>query len=287
MKALKCCVIIPTYNNEKTLQRIIDGVLEYTEDLIVVNDGSTDSTGHILQDYPHLEQIHVPVNRGKGNALRRAFKRAEELGFEYAISIDSDGQHYPDDIPVFVEALEQEKDTLFIGDRNMTQDGIPKGSSFGNKFSSFWFWVETGIRLKDTQSGYRLYPLKAINQIRYYTKRFEFEVEVIVKAAWSGLKVKNVPVKVLYDEEERVSHFRPVIDFARISVLNTGLVFLAFVYFYPRQYVRSFKKKGFKRFFFEDFLRSSDSKFKKSASIALGVFIGINPFWGKWPLKMT
>jgi glycosyltransferase involved in cell wall biosynthesis len=100
--------------------------------------------------------ITLPENQGKGNGLKTGFRKAKELGYDYAITIDSDGQHYPDDIPVFVEALLQEKeDVLLIGNRNMSQDGIPKKSSFGNRFSNFWFWFETGIKLEDTQSGYR------------------------------------------------------------------------------------------------------------------------------------
>ncbi len=279
---LKCCILIPTYNNEKTLKRVIDGVLVYTKNVLIINDGATDATPVLLKNYPFLEQIHFLKNKGKGSALRAGFKAAEKLGYHYAITIDSDGQHYPDDISAFLEALEEEKgkETLLIGARNMTQEGVPKGNSFGNKFSNFWYWFETGIQLQDTQSGYRLYPLKNINKEAYCTTRFEFEIEVIVKAAWNGVKVKNIPIKVLYDETERVSHFRPLIDFARISVLNTWLVLVALFYIKPRDFIRAFKKKGLKRFFFENVLQSNDSNLKKALSIALGIFIGIAPFWG-------
>ena len=276
----KVCVIIPTFNNQNTLKRVVDGVLHYTNDIIIVNDGSTDGTADILKDYPKLTQIHFSKNQGKGAALREGCKKATQNGFEYAITIDSDGQHYPDDIPVFLNELEKEDRALLIGSRNMTQDSVPKGSSFGNKFSNFWFWAETGIRLNDTQSGYRLYPLNPLNKIKFYTNKFEFEIEVIVKAAWNGIPVKNVPVKVLYDENERVSHFRPFKDFARISVLNTWLVLVALLYIKPRDLLLKLKRKGIKRFFVENVLQSSDSPIKKSLSIALGVFIGIAPFWG-------
>lgn len=165
LKEWGICILIPTYNNHKTLQRVLDGVLAYTTDVVVVNDGSTDETAAILATYQdRITLISVPENRGKGNALRVGFAKAQALGFTYAITIDSDGQHYPSDIPVFVDALEQakNKEVLFIGSRNMNQDGVPKKSSFGNKFSNFWFWFETGISLSDTQSGYRLYPLNKL-----------------------------------------------------------------------------------------------------------------------------
>ncbi|MCT2564376.1 DUF2062 domain-containing protein [Chryseobacterium herbae] len=276
----KICILIPTYNNEKTLKRVIDGVLDYTDDIIAVSDGSTDSTAHILADYSQITVISLPENKGKGNGLKIGFRKAKELGYHYTITIDSDGQHYPDDIPVFVEALIHEKhDVLLIGNRNMSQDGIPKKSSFGNRFSNFWFWFETGIKLEDTQSGYRLYPLLKIPK-KYFTPKFEFEIEIIVRTAWRHVPVKNVPIKVLYDPAERVSHFRPFKDFTRISILNTILVTITLLYIIPRNFVNNFKKKSFKRFIKEDVLESDGSNRTKAFSIALGVFIGFSPFWG-------
>lgn len=276
----KICVLVPTYNNHKTLRRVLDGVLDYTENIIVINDGSTDSTVEILESYPQILTFNLPENKGKGNALKTGFRKAEEKGFDFAITIDSDGQHYPDDIPVFVEALLSEKQAvLLIGNRNMSQDGIPKKSSFGNRFSNFWFWFETGIKLEDTQSGYRLYPLHKIPK-KYYTPKFEFEIEIIVRTAWRHIPVKNVPVKVLYDPAERVSHFRPFRDFTRISILNTILVAITLVYIIPRNFINNFKKKSFKKFIQEDVLESDGSNRIKSFSIALGVFIGLTPLWG-------
>jgi glycosyltransferase involved in cell wall biosynthesis len=282
IKDLRCCVIVPTYNNHKTLKKLLEGVLVYTDAIIVVNDGATDSTQEILAAYPTIEQIHLPKNKGKGNALRIGFEQATKLGYEYAITIDSDGQHFPEDIAVFIEhlAASENKNILLIGARNMEQVGVPKKSSFGNKFSNFWFWVETGIWLTDTQSGFRLYPLQQLEHLKFRTNKFEFEIEVIVKAAWNGTQVKNVPVKVLYDEAERVSHFRPFKDFSRISVLNTFLVLIAFFYIKPRDLYKKYRKKGIRRFVLEDMLGSLDSPKKKALSIALGVFIGLSPFWG-------
>jgi glycosyltransferase involved in cell wall biosynthesis len=273
------CVIVPTYNNHKTLKKVLDSVLDFTPNVIIVNDGSTDSTPEILKSYSELTQIHHPENLGKGRALRNGFRKAIEMKFEYAITIDSDGQHFALDIPNFIAEIQNEPNSLLIGSRNMTQENVPKKSSFGNKFSNFWFKFETGIKLEDTQSGFRLYPLNLIPK-QFYTNKFEFEIEVIVRSAWKGITVKNIPIQVLYDPAERVSHFRPFRDFTRISILNTVLVTNALLYIKPRDFFRRAKKKGFKKFFLEDILESSDSNFKKSAAIALGIFIGISPFWG-------
>ena len=118
MKQLKCSVVIPSYNNHKTLKRVLDGILEYTEDIIVVNDGSTDSTSKILEEYLQITPINKPTNTGKGTALKIGFKHALSLGFDYAITLDSDGQHFPKDIPNFIDALttSENKNILIIGD---------------------------------------------------------------------------------------------------------------------------------------------------------------------------
>lgn len=282
MQQLKCCVLIPTYNNAGTLSRVLDGVLRFTQDIVVVNDGATDSTLGILKDYSKIHQVHLPKNKGKGHALNVGFKEALKLDYEFAITIDSDGQHFPEDIPVFLDALQKEstKNVLYIGARNMEQSDVPRSSSFGNRFSNFWFWFETGIWLTDTQCGYRLYPLREIEKLNLYTPKFEFEIEVIVKAAWSGTLIKNVPIKISYDAAERVSHFRKGPDFARISVLNTVFVIGTLFYIKPRDFFRKIKKKGVKKFLAEDILGSNDSPRKKALSIALGLFIGLSPFWG-------
>ncbi|HJY12104.1 MAG TPA: glycosyltransferase family 2 protein, partial [Flavobacterium sp.] len=191
------CVIVPTYNNHKTLQKVLDSVLDFTPNVIIVNDGSTDTTPEILKSYSQLTQIHHPKNLGKGRALRNGFRKAIEMKFEYAITIDSDGQHFAFDIPSFIAEIQNEPNSLLIGSRNMTQENVPKKSSFGNKFSNFWFKFETGIRLDDTQSGFRLYPLNLIPK-KFYTNKFEFEIEVIVRSAWKGIVVKNIPIQVLY-----------------------------------------------------------------------------------------
>jgi len=248
LRQKKVCVLIPTYNNERTLDTVINGVLAFTDQIVVVNDGSTDSTAQIISRYPEIKVVAYANNQGKGYALRQGFKCALELGYEYAISIDSDGQHYPDDLPLFVEKLAQHPAAIIIGARNMDQASVPGKSSFGNKFSNFWFRVETGLKMNDTQSGYRLYPLVALNSISFVTKKFEFEIEVIVRAAWHGIEVVEVPVRVFYpDKAKRISHFRPFRDFTRISVLNTVLVTLAFLYIKPRDFFRSIKKKTSRR----------------------------------------
>jgi glycosyltransferase involved in cell wall biosynthesis len=243
-KQQKVCVIVPTYNNARTLPQVLKSILLYTNQVIVVNDGSTDNTLEVIRDIPQVTLVNYAVNRGKGHALSTGFKRAVEAGYDYAITIDSDGQHYADDLPVFLQMLGQHPNAIIIGSRNMEQENVPGKSSFGNKFSNFWFWVETGISRNDTQSGYRLYPVRALQSLTFFTRKYEFEIEVIVRAAWAGIEVVEAPVKVFYPEKEkRISHFRPFKDFSRISVLNTVLVTIAFLYIKPRDLIQGLKKK--------------------------------------------
>jgi glycosyltransferase involved in cell wall biosynthesis len=276
----KVCVVLPTYNNAGTVSQVIDDLLQYTTQILVINDGSTDHTREILKRYSHLKIHHFDINKGKGTALRFAFKEAYKQGYEYAITIDSDGQHFAKDLIHFLDKLETEKNTIIIGSRNMTQENVPGTSSFGNKFSNFWFELETGIKVPDTQSGYRLYPLASLDKLFLFTWRYEFEVEVIVKAAWNFVNVICIPIEVYYPPaDERISHFRKGPDFTRISFLNSYLVIMAFLWYKPRNFFLNFKS-NMKKFWQEQIIASHESNQVKSLSVGFGLFMGIFPIWG-------
>ena len=279
---LKACVIIPTYNNAATLAAVIKDVAQYSNHIIVVNDGSTDNTVDIVQQFPAVQFISYVKNVGKGWALRKAFAYAAVKGYKYGITIDSDGQHFAKDLPAFINKLEEEPNAIIIGARNMGQASVPGGSSFGNKVSNFWFKVETGITSPDTQSGFRLYPVEPLKKMHFITRKYEFEIEVLVRAAWKGVKVISVPVTVYYaPKEERISHFRPYKDFFRIGVLNTVLVLITFLYIKPRDFIRTlFSRKKMKKVLDEHLFNPHHSPQLKAISVAFGIFMGIVPIWG-------
>ncbi len=277
----KCCVIIPTYNNDQTIEKVVSDVLKYTNQVIVVNDGSTDQTGDILSKISEVDVASYPKNKGKGYALKTGFKYAWKSGYEYAITIDSDGQHFASDLPKFVEAINENPNSIIIGNRNMEQDGIPGKSSFGNRFSNFWFKFETGISMPDTQSGYRLYPLKPLSKMRLFTNKYELEIEVIVRAAWRGVDVTHLPIQIYYaPKETRVSHFKPFIDFTRISILNTILVIYALLVAKPFAFVKKLNKKNIQEFFRDQILQNKEPNIKITFAIMLGLFMGVAPVWG-------
>lgn len=280
-RRLGCAVVIPTYNNDRTLGGVIAGVRRYCADIFVVNDGSTDRTAEVLASTEGIRTIAYARNRGKGYALRRGLRAAREAGFRYALTIDSDGQHYPDDIARFIERIERRPDTLLIGARNLTADNMPARNTFANRFSNFWYLVETGRRLEDTQSGFRLYPLRRLGRLRSLCSRYEFEVEVIVRAAWRGVEVENIPVRVYYAPDgERVSHFRPLRDFTRISLLNSVLVLEALLFYYPWRFFRALTRENIRRFIRRNITRSPESNARLAAAMGWGVLCGILPIWG-------
>ena len=228
----RVCVIIPTYNNAGTIAQVISDVVAYCQDVIVVNDGSTDETADILQRLTvPVTLVSYPRNKGKGHALVKGFRKAKALGFTHAITIDADGQHFAADIPILINRMEEKPEAIIVGSRNLTEKNMPRQNTFANKFSNFWFRLQTGINLPDTQSGFRLYNLKALRLLSLITSRYEAELELLVFAAWAGCPITSVNVRVYYPPvEERVSHFRPIYDFSRISVLNTFLCIGALFY---------------------------------------------------------
>ena len=233
------CIVIPTYNNAGTVEGVVVECTHLCEDVIVVNDGSTDETKQILSNIPNIVLINNESNRGKGYALKQGFSKALELGFSYAITIDSDGQHFPHNIQDFLKANQQYPGSLIIGTRDLNDVVRSSGSSFANKFSNFWFCIQTWKKAPDTQSGYRLYPLKKLHGLKFITSRYEAELEFLVFAVWHGVDLKSIPINVFYPAKDaRVSHFRPVKDFLRISILNTILCILAVFYGIPKVILR-------------------------------------------------
>lgn len=237
------CAVIPTYQNAKTLLKVVADVHRVVDTVLVVDDGSNDGTAALLDkatgnERPEKVLTH-PKNCGKGAALKTGLTYARQQGFRYAVTVDADGQHRADDIPALLKAVEEEPDTLAIGSRGLQHENMPAKSTFANRFSNFWFALQTLQRLPDTQSGLRVYPLRRLHGLRWMSARYEAELTLLVFSAWAGVKLLPVPVSVYYPpRDQRVTHFRPGRDFTRISVLNTLLCFLMVVYGWPRIFCR-------------------------------------------------
>lgn len=239
----EACAVIPTYQNAKTLLKVVADVHRVVDTVFVVDDGSNDGTAALLDkatgnERPEKVLTH-PKNCGKGAALKTGLTYARQQGFRYAVTVDADGQHRADDIPALLKAVEEEPDALAIGSRGLQHENMPAKSTFANRFSNFWFALQTLQRLPDTQSGLRIYPLRRLHGLRWMSARYEAELTLLVFSAWAGVKLLPVPVSVYYPpRDQRVTHFRPGRDFTRISVLNTLLCFLMVVYGWPRIFCR-------------------------------------------------
>lgn len=210
-------------------------------DIIVVNDGCSDDTLSLLAslDFP-ITIISHTQNKGKGKALVSGFRKAIEMGFDYALTIDADGQHYPEDIPQLIRALEIHPNALIVGSRQFTDKNMSGKSKFANRFSNFWFRLQTTINLPDTQTGMRIYPLHHLYGLNILTSRYEAELELLVFAAWHNVQLIPVPIRVYYPPKElRISHFRPAYDFTRISILNCFLCVGAILFGYINMYWRT------------------------------------------------
>ncbi|WP_420251010.1 MULTISPECIES: DUF2062 domain-containing protein [unclassified Maridesulfovibrio] len=232
---VKPLIVIPVYNHGATLREVARRALNYGE-VLIIDDGSTDGGSDKVRDLD-LTVVSHSENLGKGQAILTAADKARELGKTHIITIDADGQHFPEDLPIFLEAIEQSPEAIFVGSRNFEGQNVPGASKFGRSFSNFWLRVQTGIKLSDVQSGFRAYPLEIFSVVNTSETRYAFEVEILVKSAWAGYELKDLPIEVHYPSpDERVSHFDAIKDNVRISLLNTKLTMRSFMPVPHRQY---------------------------------------------------
>lgn len=220
-------VAVPVYNHAPTLRAVVLGLLERHPHVLVVDDGSDDLEPEVLAGLP-VWMVRHGRNRGKGAAIRTAALEARRQDMSHIVTIDADGQHDPADLPLFLEAVAADPLAVIVGARDFNTENVPGSSRFGRAFSNFWLRVQTGVILSDVQSGYRAYPLNVLENLRCTENRYSFEVEVLVRAAWAGFRLREVNIRVHYPPKgERVSHFRAFMDNVRISLLNTRLTIRA------------------------------------------------------------
>lgn len=218
-------VIIPVYNHERTIAEVVEEALKLGWPVYVVDDGSTDGTYERIKDVPGIRIIRHKENRGKGAAILSGFTAAVPAA-DWAVTVDADGQHHPEDARNLIAAVSGGR-PIVVGKRHGMDDrNVPWKSRFGREFSNFWVRISGGPDIADTQSGFRLYPLPEALRLPVKARRFQFEVEILARAKRGGIPVLEVPVRVTYQPEgERVSHYRGFVDFMRNSATFTRLIF--------------------------------------------------------------
>ncbi len=219
-------IIIPVYNHEHAVADVIKKSLCLNYPVFVVNDGSTDSTADRIRNLDGIRLMQHEENRGKGAAILTGFAQAAQVA-DWAITIDADGQHDPQDALKLIRAIPENTRPIVVGKREgMAGTHVPWTSRFGRGFSNFWVFLSGGPRITDSQSGFRIYPLPEAMGLNITAKRYQFEVEILVKARWRKMPVIEAPIRVNYAPgRERISHFRPFIDFVRNTHTFSRLIF--------------------------------------------------------------
>lgn len=278
-------IVIPVYNHGATLREVAEKSLAVHPEILVVDDGSTDGGAARLAGLP-VSVIGHAANRGKGAAILTAAHEARRRGLTHLVTLDADGQHDPADIARFLTVLRQDPWAVLVGTRDFNQPAIPRASRFGRAFSNFWLRLQTGVSIGDSQSGFRAYPVALLEALHLREMGYAFEVEVLVKASWAGVALREVPVSVYYPPPgERISHFQRFRDNLRLSYLNTRLTLRALVPLPHRRLVPE-TRAGEKISAIHPLrsvralLTENAQPRELAAAAALGVFLGTLPIFG-------
>jgi glycosyltransferase involved in cell wall biosynthesis len=222
MKKDDLLVVIPTYNNPQTIAQVVQDVLAHGYRLIVVDDGSDTPVASLLREDERVSVVRHEHNQGKGEAIISGAKEVRKRGYRHFVSMDADGQHLASQIETLLRACEA--DEIIIGARNFEINHVPGGSKFGRWFSNFWACWDSEQTITDSLSGFRLYPVTILD-LDIPTKRFDWEMEVLVKHAWKGRLIKETPIECYYPKpEERVSHFKKFWDTYAIVMVHVRLL---------------------------------------------------------------
>lgn len=276
--------VIPVYNNGGTIKQVALDCQKRIPQTLVVDDGSTDADVQTLLEGTGIPVLRHEINRGKGQAILTALDYVFQRDAAYMITIDGDGQHQPADLERFIPLLQQDEDTLWIGVRDFSKPNIPSKSKFGRDFANFWLRVETGVCVRDCQSGFRAYPVKHFKALALTGNHYDFETEALTRAAWAGLDLKMVDIDVWYPEpDKRVSSFRPFMDNFRISIMHSRLVLRHLLPIPHKKLVRRPEiKPDWSLFvhpvkFLKKLLKENASPMGLAASAAVGIVLGTLP----------
>jgi glycosyltransferase involved in cell wall biosynthesis len=218
---VKTCIIIPAYNVEDTLTQVIKDARKYVKEIIVVDDGSEDST-LLKAKKTGVKVLEHKKNKGKGKALRTGIEYVLKEGFGQIIFIDADGQHDANEIPKFLEAAQDSQVDIIVGSRMSDVKNMPGERLTANRLGSFLTSLLARQEVDDSQSGYRLVKSPVLRAITLTSARYDIESEMLIKAGRRGFKIKSIPIKTIYSTE--ISHFHKFWDTLRfIKMIFKGI----------------------------------------------------------------
>ncbi len=282
--------VIPVHNNAGTIAAVVAGCLARLPQVVVVDDGSTDADLRELLAGSGATVLRHPANLGKGAAILTALGHVAAAGGRWMITIDGDRQHDPADLEKFLTLLGTAPDDNFlvIGQRDMSGAAVPGRSRFGMNFSDGWVHLETGVYARDTQSGFRAYPVRHLQALKFSGRHYDFEIEALVRLLWGGLKLRQVPISVWYPETgKRVTSFRPFIDNALISHAHGKLVSRRLFWPWPHQRLapRDPPRRGqLRELLFHPLRFLSRLLLEHATPSELGIAAGVGIFLGTLPL---
>jgi glycosyltransferase involved in cell wall biosynthesis len=212
----RVAILIPALNAHRTLAQVVADARRELEPVVVIDDGSSDDTGAVAR-VAGATVLRHDVNRGKGGALKTGFAWALENDFDGVITIDADGQHLPREIPKFLEARKTTGADLIIGGRAHLFGGMLPRRRTANRFSAWCISKAAGVRVTDSQSGYRFYSSRLLRNIALRTDGFDMESEVIVLAGKRGYAIVTMPIDLGFIDGIATSHYKPLKDTVRIA----------------------------------------------------------------------
>jgi glycosyltransferase involved in cell wall biosynthesis len=213
--------VLPALNEGATIRHLVERTLTQLRHVIVVDDGSSDDTSAQLVDLP-VTVIRHEENQGKAASIWDGVQAALRQGAELIVTLDGDGQHAPEDIQRLLAAYRASPGHIIIGARLQNREAAPAARRFANDFADFWISWAAGHRIRDSQSGFRLYPATLLEHIKVAHDKahgFVFESEILIEAARAGFGCSFVPIQTRYPKQARQSYFRPVTDVVAIILM--------------------------------------------------------------------
>jgi glycosyltransferase involved in cell wall biosynthesis len=222
---MRACALIPAFNEAPYIANVVERARQHVEEVVVIDDGSGDGTAEIARA-AGATCLQLPRNCGKASALRAGIAFARNHNFSYVITLDGDGQHLPEDIPVMLRVAEETGADLVIGARCFDRALMPRSRYFSNIIGSRLASALVGCEIRDSQSGFRLFRLDRLDGAKLRSRFYELEMEILIKMARSGCSIAHAPVHMVYEDGQARSKMKPVRDTVRVCLWSLAFRFL-------------------------------------------------------------